>query len=198
MAVAVTEIPVMDLTPSEKRHLGALEKRIAAGLQTFREVGASLLEIRDSRLYRETHATFEAYCAERWGMNRVRAYQLIDSAKVVNVLGDPDELTNESQARELASLTDDPDTAKRVWAEVEARAEEAHKPVTASLIRQVKSEVIPIPGTTVIAQQNLTDRLLQDITRLGHSYRRWRSSRPKKDERERVNAAMKALGTITT
>ena len=86
MAVAVTEIPVMDLTPSEKRHLGALEKRIAAGLQTFREVGASLLEIRDSRLYRETHATFEAYCAERWGMNRVRAYQLIDSAKVVNTV----------------------------------------------------------------------------------------------------------------
>jgi hypothetical protein len=28
--------------------------------------GTALLEVRDRRLYRETHATFEDYCRERW------------------------------------------------------------------------------------------------------------------------------------
>jgi hypothetical protein len=180
------------MTPQDKRHLGALERRIAAGLQTFREVGASLLEIRDKRLYRETHASFEVYCEERWGMARNTAYRLIDSAKVVHVLGDPEDLTNEAQARELAPLTDEPDMAKAVWLAVEKRAEETHKPVTANLIRQVREEVVGGGAATVI-EQSMTDRLVQDISRLGSSWSRWRDSKPNVGERRRVSKAMKDL-----
>lgn len=71
------------LRPSEAMRLEALEQRIAAGLDTFQLVGSSLLVIRDDRLYRATHATFEAYLEERWGISRRRGYQLIEAARVV-------------------------------------------------------------------------------------------------------------------
>ena len=56
------------------------------GVAVFVEVGKALAKIRDGRLYRETHATFEAYCAERWGWSRVRAHQLIESSEVAKML----------------------------------------------------------------------------------------------------------------
>lgn len=195
MAMEIVERPALDLTPGERRHLGALERKIGSGLQTFRDVGASLLEIRDARLYRQTHTSFEAYCNERWGMNRVRAYQLIDSAKVVNTLGDPAALKNEAQARVMAPLGDT--DARKVWAAVEVRAREESRPVTAGLIRQVRSEVVPTMAVSG-PEPDQTDRLVQDITRLGHSYRRWRASRPSLANKAKVNAAMASLGSITT
>lgn len=62
------------------------------------------MEIRDRRLYRETHATFEAYCRERWGWGRDYADRQIDAAFVHDALpttvGKP---TNEHQARQMLS-----------------------------------------------------------------------------------------------
>jgi hypothetical protein len=193
MAIETTQLPSNGMTPSEKRHLGALEKRIATGLQTFREVGAALLEIRDSRLYRETHTTFEAYCAERWALNRVRAYQLIDSAKVVSVLGDPAGLRNESQARELAPLaSENPEEAKRVWSEVQSRADQSHRPVTASLIRQVLTESTA-DGRPAPAVPTPAERLAMDMARVVNTYRRWLETKPSKADVRMVNAAKKSL-----
>ncbi len=53
------------------------ERVIERGLNTFVEVGAALLEIRDGRLYKNDYSTFEDYCRERWGFTRMRATQLI-------------------------------------------------------------------------------------------------------------------------
>lgn len=183
----IVDLP--NLSPGEKRHLGAVEKRIAAGLQTFREVGAGLLEIRDARLYRETHSSFEAYCAERWGMERGRAYQLIDSAKVITMLGDPSALTNEAQARELARLTDQPEVAKRVWALAEAQARQSNKPVTANLIRLVRADVLD-PSSNGNGHVTHTDRLITDISRLGVSLVRWKEAKPNIGQRNKVKAAL--------
>lgn len=36
-------------------------------LEDYEHVRQSLVAIRDAKLYRETHATFEAYCQDRWG-----------------------------------------------------------------------------------------------------------------------------------
>lgn len=179
------------LSKVEQRNLNRLEKAIAGGLQTFREVGAALLEIRDSRLYRETHATFEAYCSERWAMPRSRAYQLIESAKVVDALGDPDGMTNEAQARELSSLGN-PAEMKTVWEAAEARAEETNRPVTAALIRRVRGEVLPAT-TNGPAHDSPTDRLMQDIVRLGNAYQRWKDTKPNVGQRQKVKAALTKL-----
>lgn len=184
--------PDTQLSKAEERNLGRLEKRIASGLQTFREVGVALLEIRDSRLYRETHSTFEAYCSERWAMPRSRAYQLIDSAKVVQTLGSPSELANEAQARELASLPSE-DVIKTVWAAAETRASETNRPLTAALIRQVREEVAPVGNGHAARADTPTDRLMQSIVRLGAEHARWRDSKPNVAQRNKVKAAIKVL-----
>jgi hypothetical protein len=66
--------------------LAQLERVIERGLNTFVAVGGALLEIRDSRLYHQTHKTFDAYCRARWGWGHKRAYDLIDSAQVAKRL----------------------------------------------------------------------------------------------------------------
>lgn len=67
--------------------LAELETVIERGQQTFVEVGNALAEIRDQRLYKETHATFEAYCRERWGFGRNYANKQIAAAHGVAALG---------------------------------------------------------------------------------------------------------------
>jgi hypothetical protein len=102
------------LSTSEAGRLAELETVIERGLQTFIEVGSALMEIRNSRLYRQTYATFEEYCQERWDLRKSRIYQLMDAAEVVENLksstivelssGSTPLPTNEAQARPLAKL----------------------------------------------------------------------------------------------
>lgn len=96
------------LTTSERGLLTSYETVVQQGLDSFVEVGNALAAIRDGRLYRETHQTFEAYCIERWNLSKSRAYQFLRGAEVVERLAEcttvdvmPD---NEAQVRPLASL----------------------------------------------------------------------------------------------
>ena len=104
------------LTVVEATELKQHESVIDRGLKTFAEVGNALLAIRDGRLYRQSHGTFEEYCKERWGMSRPRAYQLIDSAAVIENLSTMvDKPTTERQARPLTKLppADQPEAWER-------------------------------------------------------------------------------------
>ena len=67
------------------------------------------------RLYRETHATFEAYCRERWGWSRQHAYRQIQAAQVAGMSPMGDKPANERQAR--AMLDTKPAQQKRPSAE---------------------------------------------------------------------------------
>jgi hypothetical protein len=109
------------LMPAESSRLVELEQVVAAGLQTFVEVGLALAEIRDRRLYRETYGTFEAYLDERWGMTRQRGYQLIDGARVAEAVSTVVDIPNERQARELVPLLDRPDELVATVGELHAR-----------------------------------------------------------------------------
>lgn len=104
-----------ELTISESQRLTQLEATIAAGLQTFVEVGRALLEIRDARLYRQEFGTFEDYCRERWAMSRSYAHRTIEAAQVaVNLLPIGNILpATESQARPLSPLA--PDMQREAW-----------------------------------------------------------------------------------
>lgn len=100
----MTDVAV--LTRAEALALAGYEQIIDRGLKTFVEVGNALAGIRESRLYRTDHATFEAYCRERWGFNDRRASQLISAAALVSTIvetGLPAP-ANEVQARELAKV----------------------------------------------------------------------------------------------
>ena len=77
---------MQELSVIENQELIQHEAVVESGLKTFVDVGSALLAIRDRRLYRENHNTFDEYCQQRWGMQRAHAYRMIESAKVVGNL----------------------------------------------------------------------------------------------------------------
>ncbi len=106
---------LVPMTLQEHEQLTMLESTIERGLGTFSDVGAALALIRDGRLYRELHRTFEDYCRERWDIQRAHAYRLIDGAAVVANLSPIGDIlpSTESQARPLAGL--EPEIQRQVW-----------------------------------------------------------------------------------
>lgn len=120
----------------DRPRLVELEEVIDRGLAAFVEVGQALLEIRDSRLYLESHATFEDYCRERWGRGRRWAYQLIEAAEVCAVAHI--EPVNEAQARELAPLRDEVELMAEAW-----QVATSNGPPTAAKVREAVLLVRP-------------------------------------------------------
>lgn len=106
----------LQLSLIEVQRLEVLESVIEAGMQTFVHVGNALLEIRDSRLYRQTHGTFEDYCGEKWQMGRNYANRMIAAAEVITNLVPIVTIlpATESQARPLTILP--PEAQREVWA----------------------------------------------------------------------------------
>lgn len=104
---------------SERQDLVRCEAIIERGLATFIEVGGALLHIRDHRLYRETHRTFEDYCWQRWNLKRPRAYELMEAAEVAGGMSEISDIpvTRESHAAELASLRDEPEAMAEAWSD---------------------------------------------------------------------------------
>src|SRR5829696_3454150 len=115
------------LSAGEQVDFTALEMVVREGLATFIEVGQALAEIRDRRLYRASHKTFEEYAHERWRLSRTRAYQFIDAAAVGEVItststnGGHSPPENERQARELVPLKDDEQAMVEVWRKLRER-----------------------------------------------------------------------------
>jgi len=70
----------------ELSRFNELENVIDVGLKIFVEVGNALLEIRDSRLYREGWGTFDEYYQGRWGFTDRRARLLMSAARTVTNL----------------------------------------------------------------------------------------------------------------
>lgn len=131
------------MTLAEITRLGELEQVVETGLTVFVKVGNALLEIRDSRLYRQQFPTFEAYCRERWGLKQSRAYQLLDAAVVVGNLQSSTivELPKtESQARPLTRL--EPEVQRDVWKEV--LAETPHEEITAKIVEEKAKAAEPL------------------------------------------------------
>lgn len=121
----------------ERSRLAELEAVVERGMQTFVEVGSALMEIRDERLYRETHGTFERYLAERWGLSRAHGYRMIEAAHVAELVSPTGDIPpNERQARELVPLLHDADETAvvEVWNELRDRFGEQ---VTADRIRRL-------------------------------------------------------------
>jgi protein gp37 len=106
------------LTSAEQIELAKHEAAIERGLKTFVDVGNALLAIRDARLYRQTHRTFEDYCQDRWDLTRSYANEVIRAANVVgNLEGIPSNLLPQAvnQVRPIAALS--PDNQRKAWQE---------------------------------------------------------------------------------
>lgn len=134
------------MTKSESATLAECEAVIEKGHQTFVKVGEALARIRDDKLYRIDHPTFEAYVQARWGWTDRRARQMIDAAHVVKALplqnpsisGTSGSGLNERAARELVSVP----AADRPGVLDKATQAARGKPVTAKGIKEAKA---PMP-----------------------------------------------------
>lgn len=144
----MSELAVVDTV-----RLAELEDIVERGLATFVEVGEALMEIRDSGLYEQSHLTFDAYCRDRWQMQRAHAYRLIQSASVASALSPiGDTPKTESQARELAPLLSEPDALREAWAEVV----DLHPEPTAKQVREVVERRLPAPRMATERDQHAT------------------------------------------
>jgi len=154
----------MEITITIHR-LTELEGVIEKNLKAFYEVGAALLEIRESKLYKDTHTTFEDYCRDRWDMTRDYAYKLIGSSQVVSNLGNVDNClqkpSTESQARPLTRLS--APLQKEAWERAVETAPEGK--VTARHVQNVVREIEGIETerkVTIIKQKIPKDEIVDE------------------------------------
>jgi hypothetical protein len=114
--IDVTAVEIPELTEQEQSDRLHLERRVE---RAFFEAGKALTELRDRRLYRSTHKTFENYCRERFGFSRRQPYHLIEAAVIFDNLVEKCDRsvhilpTNEWQIRPLSKL--DPDIQPEAW-----------------------------------------------------------------------------------
>lgn len=111
---------VEELSPEEAAERQRLELKVE---RAFVEAGVALRLLRDLRLYRSTHKTWEEYCQDRFGFNRHSAnFKIAASMVVENLVTKSNQNlsenkqvlpTKETQVRPLAKL--EPEEQWQVW-----------------------------------------------------------------------------------
>lgn len=137
------------LNSLERSKLRTCEAVIQRHVAAFVEMGNALATIRDERLYRETHKSFEAYLRDRWQLERTYAHRLIEAAKVTQAIAEAatEESvargqqipTSERVARPLTALPEE--QQPQAWAAAQERAAEAGVPITAEIVEQAVEEI---------------------------------------------------------
>ena len=100
-------MPIDPLTIEEESDRFSLERKVE---RAFYEAGKALRQLRNRRLYRSTHVTFEEYCRDRFDFTRRRPYQLIEAAQIYdNLINKCEPITpvlptKEGQVRPLSEL----------------------------------------------------------------------------------------------
>lgn len=144
---------------NRKRHEAAC-RELRKHLPSFLIVGEQLLIIRDAGVWKETHKTLEAFVKDEFGLEKRRAYQLIEAATVrVNLctncsLDQPILPSNEGQFREVAKAPVE-QQVEVVKKAVEKAAEENRKPTA----KDFKQAVEKVTSETV---KKVTGELLTD------------------------------------
>ncbi|MBD2730725.1 hypothetical protein H6G96_31515 [Nostoc sp. FACHB-892] len=77
--ITVTAVEISELTEQEISDRLHLERKVE---RAFFEAGKALAQLRDRRLYRSTHRTFEEYCRDRFGYTHRRVNYLIAGSVV--------------------------------------------------------------------------------------------------------------------
>lgn len=127
ISAAAVEV-VEELTDEEAFDRHRLELKVE---RAFVEAGKALAELRNRKLYRSTHHSFEEYCQDRFGYTRYSAYLKIAASEVFdnlltfsqqNSATESDQIlpTKETQVRPLTKL--EPEEQIEVWQQAVARA----------------------------------------------------------------------------
>ncbi|MDZ7969965.1 MAG: hypothetical protein RM368_34350 [Nostoc sp. DedSLP03] len=166
-ASAIIDVPaveVPELTEDEQRDRLHLERKVE---RAFFEAGKALAELRDRRLYRSTHRTFEEYCRDRFGHSRQQSNYLIAAAGVyenlttigcqnvadenLTINGSQILPTNERQVRPMTKL--EPHEQQEVW--VKAVEQAGGKVPPARIVKNVVQQIMErtqVPNTYQIGE----------------------------------------------
>ena len=98
----------LPLTDHERRQMERCEAVIREGMRKFVQVGTAFRTIRDGRLYRATHRSFEAYVEQNWGLRRSSAYRLMDAVSVVDNLATAEDAPDRGGAPTLENVSPGP------------------------------------------------------------------------------------------
>jgi len=148
-----------ELSVAEKSRLDELTGVVDRHLKSFMDVGRALSEIRDGRLYRSTHETFEAFCKEKWDISKKHAYRQIAAYEVTenvsnwtqNQIASPDQMAiepqpvfrlpmNESQVRPLVEAKLSGPEQLEIWGRVCEEAGPDGKITAAMVAKAVKGK----------------------------------------------------------
>ncbi|MDE2103840.1 MAG: hypothetical protein KGL39_41770 [Patescibacteria group bacterium] len=135
---------IQKLSSSEQKRYAACKEQISSGLQTCFDTGAALIEIRDSKLFREDFNTFEKFCQQTYKIGRAHAYRLIEASEMkMSPIGD--KIETESQARALAKVPAEsrPEVMKAVVESGEVTA----KAITVAAKKIIDVEVVQLDKT---------------------------------------------------
>lgn len=167
--IKATQVEIVeDLTHDEARDRSQLELRVG---QAFYQAGKALAELRQRRLYRSTHKTFEAYCQDKFEFTRRHSDYLIAGTVVVE---------NLQQLRTIHSQTGSNETLRPIQAQVLPTKLEQVRPL-ASLKpeeqRQIWDKAVEaadgkVPSGRVVKEivEQLTEKpriLAKDVCRVG-------------------------------
>ncbi|UKP00958.1 hypothetical protein [Nostoc sp. UHCC 0870] len=149
--IDVTAVEIPELTEQEQSDRLHLERRVE---RAFFEAGKALAELRDRRLYRSTHKTFEEYCRDRFAHSRQKSNYLIAAAQVYENLtticcqkSSDDNLTteesqilptSEGQVRPITKL--EPEKQLEVWQQAVELA--GGKVPTGRIVKDVVQRII--------------------------------------------------------
>ena len=155
IAKTIVRDDILSLT--EKAERDSLERTVQ---QAFFIAGKALKQLRDKRLYRETHATFEAYVRDRFDFTRAAAYYLINAAEVVDNLKCQQFVdtnidttimpTKESQCRSLAPLA--PQEQQKAWYKAVELA--GNKVPSARIVKKAVKEISSVDNPASIEKKN--------------------------------------------
>lgn len=166
---APKQTAVETLTLEEQANFVKYEKTIAEGLGHFAQTGLALKHIRNERLYKATHTTFEKYVQDRWQMGRQHAYRLINAAGFFSLVEDESKTAcdmvmpeSESQIRPLLAL----DEGQRLAAWKQAMEKAAGEPITAATVQEVVEEMVPSGDKPTKAKQTTKSDLAKKISAL--------------------------------
>lgn len=155
------------LTREESDELARCEADLARYKQAAFDAGRALSTIRDSRLYRQTHSTFEDYCEQKWEFSDRHVRRLIDASDVVSLIQDQSGPTgpvptNERQVRPLTKLRNEPEKVREAWADAVASSpvgKDGKPKVTA---KQVAAAVERVTDPEVLRGRQERSRALKD------------------------------------
>lgn len=142
----VDKIELSPLTEEEIQERDELENTVS---QAFFVAGQALKTLRDKRLYRETHSTFEFYIKDKFDFKKSAAYYLINASEVVENLKRPQFVdkvpqmetkvfpTKESQCRPIAKL--EPELQREIWFSAVERAD--GRVPSARIVKEIVNEI---------------------------------------------------------